>query len=144
MGTLRRDLRYASRLLVRSPGFTAVVVLSIALGIGANTLIFSVVHAVLLRSLPYRDPDRLVMVWFTSPKRPDQNDGATVGNYLALRDRKSVFENIGGFQYSLSENLRVGSDDVGVAEQISGQRLTAALPRTLGVSPLLGRWFTDA
>jgi predicted permease len=144
MGTLRRDLRYAGRLLVRNPGFTAVVVLSIALGIGANTLIFSVVHAVLIRSLPYRDPDRLVMVWFTPPKRSDQTNAATVGNYLALRERNRVFEYIGGFQYGLSENLRVGSDDSGVAEQVSGQRLTAALPPTLGVSPLLGRWFTDA
>src|ERR1700736_3703399 len=144
MGTLRRDLRYASRLLVRSPGFTAVVVLSIPLGGGANTLIFSVVHAVLLRSLPYNDPNRLVMVWFTPPKHPDQNDGATVGNYLALRERNRIFEHIGGFVYGLSENLKVGSDDAGAAEQVSGQTLTAALPRTLGVSPLLGRWFTEA
>src|SRR5438034_4143266 len=144
MSALRLDLRYASRLLARNPGFTAVVVLSIALGIGANTLIFSVVHAVLLRSLPYKDPNRLVMVWFTSPKRPDQNNVATVGNYLALQERNRVFEHIGGFQYGLSENLRVGSDDSGVAEQVSGQRLSAALPRALGVSPLLGRWFTDA
>src|SRR5216683_3732244 len=136
MGTLRRDLRYASRLLVRSPGFTAVVVLSIALGIGANTLIFSVVHAVLLRSLAYHDPGRLVMVWFTSPKRPDQNNAATVGNYLALQERNRVFEHIGGFQYGLSENLRVGSDDSGVAEQVSGQRLTAALSQTLEGSRL--------
>src|ERR1700724_1183913 len=125
MGTLRRDLRYAGRLLVRNPGFTAVVVLSIALGIGANTLIFSVVHAVLIRSLPYRDPDRLVMVWFTPPKRSDQTNAATVGNYLALRERNRVFEYIGGFQYGLSENLRVGSDDSGVAAQVSGQRPTA-------------------
>src|SRR6266851_8740800 len=89
MGALHQDLRYASRLMVRNPVFTAVIILSIALGIGANTLIFSVVHAVLLHSLPYNDPDRLVMIWFTSPKLPDQNDAATVGNYLALRCRRT-------------------------------------------------------
>src|SRR5207247_8206144 len=111
---------------------------SIALGIGANPdLQRRSCCAVLLRSLPYSDPDRLVMVWFTSPKRPDQNNVATFGNDLALQERNRVFEHIGGFQYGLSENLRVGSDDTGVAEQVSGQRLSAALPRTLGVRPLL-------
>src|SRR5207247_10100002 len=118
---------------------------SIALGIGANPdLQRRSCCSVLLRSLPYSDPDRLVMVWFTSLKRPDQNNVATFGNYLALQERNRVFEHIGGFQYGLSENLRVGSDDSGVAEQVSGQRLSAALPRPLGVSPLLGPWFTDA
>ncbi|HKR59811.1 MAG TPA: hypothetical protein VJS64_08740, partial [Pyrinomonadaceae bacterium] len=66
MDTFFRDLRYAFRLLVRSPGFTAIAVLSIALGIGANTTVFSVINGVLLKSLPYKDPDSLVLLWGNS------------------------------------------------------------------------------
>ncbi len=67
MATIMRDVRYAARLLVREPGFAAVVLMTIALGIGGATAIFSVVHAVLLRSLPYNDESRIVMVWETEP-----------------------------------------------------------------------------
>src|SRR5216684_3406017 len=95
MGALHHDLRYASRLLVRNPGFTAVVVLSIALGIGANTLMFSIVHAVLIRSLPYPDSDRLVFVWFTPPNHPDQKRAATAADFLVLREQNRVLEDVG-------------------------------------------------
>ncbi|HYJ88119.1 MAG TPA: hypothetical protein VEW46_18775, partial [Pyrinomonadaceae bacterium] len=63
MNTFFRDLRYSARMLIKSPGFTAVAVISIALGIGANTAVFSVINAVLLKSLPYKDPSSLVLVW---------------------------------------------------------------------------------
>src|SRR5438067_2202226 len=96
MSTLLQDLRYAFRRIAKQPGFTAVVVISLALGIGANTMIFSLVNGLLIHSLPYPEADRIMMLWFTPPNHPEQRNGATNRNCEALRVRPTQsFEKIG-------------------------------------------------
>ena len=73
-------------MLLKNPGFSGLCVISLALGIGANTLMFSIVHAVLIPSLPYPDSERLVFVWFTPPNHPEQKRAANADSFFALRD----------------------------------------------------------
>ena len=94
MGSLLQDLRYGIRTLAKNPGFTIVAVLTLALGIGANTAIFSVVDAVLLRPLPFPQADRLFMVYLTLPQGPAQNTGVSYPNYLDWTQQNQVFESI--------------------------------------------------
>src|SRR5258708_25217879 len=143
MGALHHDLRYASRLLVRNPGFTAVVVLSIALGIGANTLMFSIVHAVLIRSLPYPNSDRLVFVWSTPPDHPDQKRATPTANFFALREQSRTLEYVGTVG-GVEDTATFKGSPSDLPEQVEGQRFSAAVSQALGAKPLLGRWFTEA
>jgi hypothetical protein len=97
------DLRYGLRVLLKSPGFTAVAVLSLALGIGANTSIFSVVNAVMLRPLPYKNPDRLMSVQRIEQQRNGGSELSTVWSYpkfAALRDQNDVFEQVAAYTQS--------------------------------------------
>ncbi len=134
MDTLRQDLRYALRSLAKSPGFTFLTLLTLALGIGANSGIFTVVNAVLLRPLQYREPDRLVVARETY-------SGGTVGtvsgpNFLDWRDRSRSFEGMTasrGFALSLLEG--------GEPEDIRSAQVTAEFFQVLGVDPVLGRGF---
>jgi putative ABC transport system permease protein len=135
-----QDLRIAGRGLRRSPGYVAVVVATLALGIGATTALFTVVNSVLLRPLPFPEPDRLVMVWERPPFR-DVNGGQAITrnlvqpqNYLDWRARHTSFEAIAALQ-GLPMNVS-GSGD---AEQVPGLRVTGEFFSVLGVSPLLGR-----
>jgi len=132
---LWQDLRYGARMLLKQPGFTLVAVLALALGIGANTAIFSVVNAVLLRPLPYADPDRLVTA---SPYR-NATDGYTVlsPDFLDWRAQSQSFERIAAYT-SGSADL-TGS---GEPERLTAGLVSAELFSTLGVSPAFGRGFT--
>ena len=96
MDTIFRDLRYSFRLLLKSPGFTAVAVFSIALGIGANTTVFSVINAVLLKSLPYKDPSSLVLVWGDgrTEGRLDKHNQVSATDVADYRAQSTVFEDV--------------------------------------------------
>lgn len=131
MSNLFKDIRFGMRSLRKRPGFTAIVVLTLALGIGANTAIFSVVNAFLLRPLPYRDPDRLVMV-------ESQNRGQSIGvsfvDYQDWRAQNHVFEDIAFFNLRWNANLELSNE----TETLSLTFGTTNLFSTLGVAPVLG------
>jgi hypothetical protein len=95
MHTLWQDLRYGTRMLLKNPGVTAIAVLTLALGIGANTAIFSVVNAVMLRPLPYKDPDRLVSLWANVPEHGRWR--VTPANFLDWKNQNTVFEDVAAF-----------------------------------------------
>jgi putative ABC transport system permease protein len=136
-GDLWQDLRYGLRMLVKNPGFTIVAVLALALGIGANSAIFSVVNTVLLRPLPYKDPERLVMVWEDATKHGYPRDTPAAANYIDWRDQNQVFEGMAALA-DLSFNLT----GIGEPERIDGRRVSANLFSLLGVEPQLGRAFS--
>jgi len=131
---IARDLRYAVRLLLRAPAFTAAAVITLALGIGANGAIFSVVDAVLLRPLPYADPDRLVAVGARAPDGSAENVGYTT--FVDWRSRSRGFEEMALLR-SWQPTLAVD----GAPERISGLRVSWNFFRMLGVRPALGRDF---
>jgi len=140
METLFQDLRYGVRMLMKSPGFTFVAVLVLALGIGANSAIFSVVNAVLLKSLPYDHPERLALVWETNPKVQIGSDllPVSAGNFTDWRNQNDSFESmslVSGANYNLT-----GTDK---PEQLSGAQVSASFFKLLGVEPAAGRTFTE-
>ncbi|HWP42569.1 MAG TPA: ABC transporter permease [Blastocatellia bacterium] len=133
---LGQDLRYGARMLVKNPGFTVVAVIMLALGIGANTAIFSVVNAVLLRPLDYEDPDRLVTVLENNWQKGWTRFAVAPGNFAAWREQNQVFEQMAAF--TGSSFTLVGE---GEPEQLPGTRASANLFALLGVKPALGRDF---
>src|SRR5262245_46492784 len=91
LGEFLQDLRYSARVVARQPGTALIIVISLALGIGANTMVFSLVNAILLRSLPYPEPDRLVQLWPTPPNRPEQRSRFNATVCLDLPSKDSFF-----------------------------------------------------
>jgi putative ABC transport system permease protein len=132
------DLRFATRLLRKSPGFTAIAVAAIALGIGANTAIFSVVNGVLLKTLPYRDPDGIVMVWERNIPRDRKTNSVGPANFLAWRDENHVFEQMAAVTRAFGANFT----GAGEAVEVRAQMVNAEFFSILGVNPELGRPMT--
>lgn len=135
-GDLGQDLRYGLRMLMRSPSFTVIAVLALALGIGANSAIFSVVNTVLLRPLPYKNPDALMMVWEEATHMGFPLNTPSPANFIDWRDQNTVFEGIAAMAHR-SFNLT----GVGEPERFDGRRVSANLFTILGVAPVLGRTF---
>src|ERR1700750_1416572 len=109
MQTVIQDLRYGLRMLRKRPGFTFVAIITLALGIGANTAIFSVVDAVLLRPLPYPEAERLVFLWSTMIAQVVPTSGSALPDYEEWRDRNKVFDGLAGFYYG-DFNLSTAND----------------------------------
>ncbi len=133
-----QDAWYGARMLLKQPGFTIVAVLTLALGIGANSAIFSVVNAVLLRPLPYRDPDRIVMVGHYQPNGERWFAGAVGADFLGWRDQAQVFEQIAAYTFDTVD--LTGNEP----ERLTAGFVSASLFATLGVEPAVGRTFTPA
>ncbi len=139
MESLWQDLRFAWRMLVKRPVLTLVAVLTLALGIGATTAIFSVVNAVLLRPLPYDDPDRLVMIWGTNPKEQRDTAPASFDDFRDFQQARQHFQQIAAASPRWSFNMSGGSEP----QQIFGMFASANLFSMLGVKAHLGRFFTE-
>jgi putative ABC transport system permease protein len=133
MESLLQDIRYAARGLVKHKTFTIVAVLTLALGIGANTAIFSVVNELLLRPLPYGDAERIVMLWETTPKSQHQNVTSRA-NFIGWRDQTTSFEGMAAFT-----DQRLNLTGAGEVEEVPVQMASPHLFRVLGVEPILGR-----
>ena len=136
MNTLLADIRFGLRMLLKSPTTTFVALLALTLGIGANTAIFSVVNGVLLRTFPYPDAERIVLVWEKSP-RNDQNS-INLGNFFDWKDQNQVFTDMAIF---FDRNFNLTGD--GEPEEVTAQIGTTNLFSVLGTNPILGRTFVD-
>ena len=136
MDSLLQDIRYGFRTLLRSPGLTAVAIIALALGIGANTAIFSVVNAVLLRPLAYRDADRLVMVWETNPKYSIRTGVVSYPTFRDWKEHNQVFESMVA---CTGQSFNLAGDDE--PERISGMRVSPEVLEFVGSTPTLGRGF---
>jgi putative ABC transport system permease protein len=137
MDTFIQDLRYAFRVLIKKPGFLAVAVIALALGIGANSAIFSVVNSVLLHSLPYKDADRLVFIWHSYPKLNLLQASVSAPSYVEYRDKTESFE-----QVAAGTGWQVNLTGITEPERLRGATVTANFFPAVGVEPIRGRVFS--
>src|SRR5262245_4679247 len=137
MQSFWQDLRYGARMLLKNPGFTLIAVLTLALGIGANTAIFSAINGVLLSALPYPQPEQLAMVWCDNRRQGIPDDITSYPNFVDWRDRNKTFQGMAGVTddtYNLT--------GAGEPEEIRGATVSINFFQLIGVNPMLGRVFT--
>jgi len=139
MKTLWQDLQYGARTFLKSPGFTLIAILTLALGIGINTAIFSVVNAVLLRPLPYQEPERLMLVGEVNPHAAINQVSIAPANFADYRDQNKSFQSLGLYRITARSGFNLAGD--GPPERVVGATVSASLFPTLGVNPKLGRHF---
>jgi predicted permease len=138
VGSQNHQLRYVIRTLLRSPTFTIITVVTIAIGIGANAAIFSIVNGILLKPLPYPEADRLVSVREVAPALDAKGMGLAPADYFTFREENRTFERFG-----IWDSSRVSITGLGAPERVSAITVTADTLAALGVPPALGRWFTE-
>ena len=136
-----QDLLYGCRIMISKPAVTIIAALSLALGIGANTIIFSLINTTLLRPLPYEEPGNIVVVWTVPLKDRTQQNAMNVLSYYAIREKSQTLESIGALTGSI-KNLGAEKDGA-PAERISGWGFSPAVFKALGVKPILGRLYSD-
>src|SRR6185369_12608765 len=132
MQTFWKDLRYGKRMLFKNPGFTAATIIAIALGIGANTAIFSVVNMVLLRPLPYHQPDRLIAVWETDTRKVESKLSISYPDFFDWRERNQSLENV-----AVYHSAAFSMSGEGQPAELSGQIVSAELLDLLHVKPYI-------
>jgi putative ABC transport system permease protein len=135
--TVWQDLRYGARSLVKNPLFTLIAVLTLAVGIGANTSIFSIVNAVLLRPLPYREPEKLMTIWTARPQQGQGQFRTSLPNFKDWREQSRVFEGMAAYGFN-----RYNLTGAGEPEQIRGAQVSEDFFNVMGVQAALGRTFT--
>ena len=138
MSTLIQDLRYGVRLALRNPGFSIVAITTLAMGISANTAIFSVVNTLLLQPLPYADADRLAVVWEHNVPRDRKSNVVSPGNFIHWREMNATFEDLA----AVGLTFRITLTGAGEPEELPMQLASAQFFPTLGVQPAHGRAFT--
>jgi putative ABC transport system permease protein len=139
MQSMFQDLRYALRTLWKSPGFTLITVFTLALGIGVNSAIFSVVNSLLIRPLPYTNANQLVMVWENLKKDNNPHNAVAPANFVDWKEQNKSFEHMAAFTAPVNYNFTGGA----VPERVVGARVSAGFFQMLGVQPVQGRLFND-
>jgi putative ABC transport system permease protein len=142
MNTILQDLRYGARMLIKQPGFTAVAVITLALGIGANSAIFSVVNAVLIKPLPYREPDRVVQFWETNPLKNWTQNVVAPANLFDWQKQNQAFEEIAAYMGSNNKGPTLSGfqmESNGEPERIKALYVTGNIFSVLGANAMIGR-----